>query len=75
MSGEDDFADTEGESGGQAEVKVDVDKEDNLQCFRLDKLIYMSCFDLGWTGYLTECSASVKSWIFGENPMLDIRPD
>ena len=35
MSGEDDFADTEGESGGQAEVKVDVDKEDNLQCFRL----------------------------------------
>ena len=51
MSGEDDFADTEGESGGQAEVKVDVDKEDNLQCFRLDILIYMSCFDLGWTGY------------------------
>ena len=44
MSGEDDFADTEGESGGQAEVKVDVDKEDNLQCFRLDILYLYELF-------------------------------
>jgi len=56
VSGEDDFADTEGESGGQAEVKVDVNKEDNLQCY--------SCGGLRspYVQYCNSCWENKKSW-------------